>query len=624
MAMTPGGYHGKILRVNLSDRKIGAEVIDDDFCRKYLGGAGFISYYLLKELKPGIDPLGPENKLIFALGPLSGLVLGGCSRHTVGAKSPLTGGIAKSEAGEAFAPQLKRAGFDGLIIEGKADKPVYLWIHNGEAEIRDAGHLWGLNTKETQETVRADHGDSKIRLAMIGPGGENCVKYACIMHGLYDAAGRGGLGAVMGSKNLKAVAVRGDTMPPSVDPDGVKKVVQWLKDNMDLVKSYGDYGTGGAMPRFEQAGNLPVRNFRDSAFPEVEKIAPIPMMEQIGVGMEGCFACPVRCKKEVEFQEPYPVDRAYGGPEYETIGALGSVCGVDDMKAVAKGSELCNAYSIDTISTGMTIAFAMECFEKGLLSAQDTGGIDLKFGNADAMLKMIELIAKRQGIGDLLAEGTAGAAEKIGGGAEKFAIQVKKLEFPMHEPRLSKGLALGFMLNPHGADHMDSLIDMFFSAFGDQPNVTIPDLASLGYGPVPVKDGGPKKVALFKAFQAKRFIADSLVMCDFLPYSIQVYADLTKAVTGWQTSVNEQLRTAERVVTMHRLFNVREGFTAKDDRLPERFFGPATDGALADKGLDAEEMEQAKRYYYDLMGWNENGIPKNERLEDLGIEDLAG
>jgi aldehyde:ferredoxin oxidoreductase len=412
-------------------------------------------------------------------------------------------------------------------------------------------------------------------------------------------------------------------MPPINNSDGVKKMVGWLKENMELVKAFSDYGTGSPMPRFEQLGNLPIRNFRDGGFPNVDRISAITIKETIGLGMDGCFACPVRCKKVVESKEPYQVDRAYGGPEYETIGAIGSACGIDDLNAIAKGSEMCNAYSLDTISTGLSIAFAMECFENGLLTSEDTGGIELEFGNADAMLNMIELIARREGIGDLLAEGSARAAEKIGKGADAFAIQVKKLELPMHEPRLSKSLGLGYMVNPHGADHMDSLIDIFFSSFAEQPNVTIPDAVSLGFEAAPFVDIGPRKVALFKAFQSKRIVFDSLVLCHFLPYSYAQLAGLTAAVTGWDTSIAEQLRVAERILTMCRVFNVREGFTAEEDRLPARFFEPTRGGALATKSLSFEEMEKAKRYYYHLMGWDESGVPLKEKLEELGIDHLV-
>ena len=611
-----GGYNGKILRVNLSNNWISTEEIDELFCRKYLGGAGFVSYYLLKELRRGVDPLGEDNKLVFALGPLTGVQLPGSGRHCVGAKSPLTGGIAKSEAGEFWGAELKRAGFDAVIIEGKAEKPAYLWVNDGEASIRDAGHLWGMNTKETQQTIRAELRDNRVRVGMIGPGGENQVRIACIMHGLYDAAGRGGLGAVMGSKNLKAIAVRVHRAPKVAKPEGVKELRQWLLDNMHRVREFTEHGTGGVMIAYENVGNLPVRNFRDGLFPTVHQIDAVTIKETIRVGMEGCYACPVRCKKAVQFKEPYNVDRAYGGPEYETLAALGSNCGIDNLKAIARGNELCGAYSLDTISMGGVIAFAMECFENGLLSTGDTDGMELRFGNDEAMLKMIELIARREGIGELLAEGTARAAKKIGGGAEELAIQVKGLEAGMHEPRLKYGLGLGFMINPHGADHCCNMHDTLYAS---EPQIA--ELKPLGILEAPVSnDIGPQKVAIFRLIHLKRILNDSLVVCLFLPYSYEQLADVTAAVTGWNTGVAEQLRVAERIVTMTRLFNMREGLTAADDKLPQRFFQPKTDGVLSDKPLNPEEYERARRYYYTLMGWDaQTGMPLPEKVEELGI-----
>ena len=619
----PGGYNGKILRVDLTKEKTTIEHIDEAFCKKYLGGSGFIAHYLLAEANPHVDPLGPENKLIFALGPLTGLALGGCARHAVGGKSPLTGTIAKSEVGEHWGAQLKRAGFDAVIIEGKAKDPVYLYIHGGEAAIRDAGHLWGKNTKETQQSIRAELGDSRVRVAMIGPGGEKRVKYACIMHGPFDAAGRGGLGAVMGSKNLKALAVRGNKMPPVSNADAIGDMARWLKEHMDLMKALKEFGTGLAIPRYYSVGNLPIKNFRDGVFPNADKISAETLKKTMGTGMEGCFGCPVQCKKVVESREPYQIDRAYGGPEYETLGALGSMCGIENLHAVAKGNELCNAYSLDTISTGVSIAFAMECYERGLLTIEQTQGIRLEFGNAEAMLKMIELVAQRQGIGNLLAEGVAMVAKQIGHGSEGFAMQVKGLEVAMHEPRLNKSLGLGYMVNPHGADHCDSMIDMFFSAFGEQPNVTIPEFSPLGLETAPFWEMDARKVAVVKAYQSKRFICDSLLLCILLPYSLTQMAELTSAVTGDEISVEELLKIAERILTMFRIFNMREGFTAADDKLPARFFEPTIGGPLSDKPLDIEEMERAKRDYYHLMGWDESGIPTNEKLEELGIDYLV-
>ncbi|MFC1892429.1 aldehyde ferredoxin oxidoreductase family protein [Chloroflexota bacterium] len=612
-----GGYNGKILRVDLDNGSISVETTDQLFCRQYLGGAGFVTYFLWKELQPGIDPLGPDNKIIFALGPVTGTQIPGSGRNCIGAKSPLTGGIAKSEVGEFWGAELKWAGYDAVIIEGRAGKPVYLWIHDGEASIRDASHLWGRNTKETQQAIRSELGDDRIRVALIGPGGENLVRCACIMNGLYDAAGRGGLGAVMGSKNLKAVAVRGHKAPPVSEPEQVKEFRQWMLANMRRVRDFHEFGTGADMDGFETTGNLPVRNFRDGLFPGVSMIDAKTVRDTIRTGMGACFGCPVRCKKVVQLQEPYPVDPAYGGPEYETLAALGSNCGIDNLKATAKGNELCNAYSLDTISTGSVIAFAMECFENGLLTIKDTEGLDLRFGNYEAMLKTIELIARRQGIGDLLAQGTVQAARKIGRGALTFAMQVKGLETGMHEPRLKTGLGLGYMVNPHGADHCCNMHDTSY-VFDWQMKKFRP----MGImEPIPLDEIDPRKVALFKVIHLKEIILDCLVVCQFLPYRHEQVAAITAAVTGWNTGVMEQMKIAERVLTVARLFNVREGFTAADDTLPPRFFQPKSDGALADKALDPIRMERARSYYYTLMGWDPHtGVPTPEKLVELIIK----
>lgn len=613
-----GGYSGKILRVNLSTRNISIEEIDDSFCRKYLGGAGFILYYLLKELSPGVDALGPENKLIFATGPLTGIHLPGSGRHCIGAKSPLTNTIAKAEVGEFWGAELKFAGYDAVIVEGKADKPVYISIIDEQVEIRDATQLWGKNTKETQDTIRTELKDERIRVGMIGPAGENLVLFSCIMHGLYDAAGRGGLGAVMGSKNLKAVAVRGHKAVPVFKPEGVKSLRDWIltDENKGRLKGFSEFGTGGDLKGFEATGNLPVRNFRDGLFPNVGEIDGRAIKNTISVGMDGCFACPVRCKKVVKVEEPYHVDPAYGGPEYETLAALGSNCGIDNLAAIAKGNELCGAYSLDTISTGGVIAFAMECFENGLLTTRDTGGMEVKFGNHEAMLELIDLISRREGIGALLAEGTAIAAKKIGKDAEKFAMHVKGLELGMHEPRFKAGLGLGFMVSPIGADHCLNIHDS---------NLLTPaqmkEFHALGIlEPLPSDSIGPEKVNLFRLVQLKRILGDSLLMCLFIPYSYEQLASVTAAVTGWDTGVGEQLRVAERILTMSRLFNIREGFGEADDVLPSRFFQPKTDGFLSNVKLDPAQFDNAKRYYYALMGWDvKSGVPLPEKVIDLGI-----
>ncbi len=613
MAKEIPGYHGKILRVNLSKNQIGIEEIDERFCRKYLGGAGFIAYYLWKEMKTGIDALSPDNKLIFAMGPISGLLLPGAARNCIGAKSPLTGGIAKAEVGGFWMAELKRAGYDAIIIEGKAEKPVYLWVHDGEAVIRDASYLWGKETLETETAIRTELGDNHIQVAFIGPAGENQVRFACIMEGCHDAAGRGGLGAVMGSKNLKAIAVRGHTLPPVVNADKVKEIRQQLTHPSPM----SEFGTGGpTMLHQVVTGDLPIRNFRDGGFPEVKQIHGGVIKDSYRTGMEGCFACPIRCKKVVKLEEPYHVHPAYGGPEYETLAALGSDCGVSDLKAILKGNERCNAYALDTISTGSTIAFAMECFEQGILTSKDTGGLELKWGNADAMLKAIDLIATRTGIGGLLAEGTARMAEKMGKRCRDFALQVKGLEPGMHEPRIGSALFLSFMLSPTGADHCAASPDGLLA----MDRVFKPYHALGWTTPPPAAEISPQKVAIFRDSQFQNIILDSLVACHFPGMNLEQTVELLKGVTGWDTGVTELLRIAERIVTLMRLFNIREGITGAADELPERFYQPTNGGPLADLKVDRRAYERAKNYYYILMGWDANGVPWPEKVEELGIE----
>jgi aldehyde:ferredoxin oxidoreductase len=607
------GYNGYILRVNLSNNTLKKEVINESFCRKYLGGAGFVAYYLWKELQPGTDALSPDNKLIFALGPLSGLSIPGAARNCVGAKSPLTGGIAKSEVGGFWMAELKRGGFDAIIVEGKAAKPVFLWVHDREAEIRDATKLWGKTVGETEAGIRNELGDEHVQVASIGLAGEKLVRFACILQGCHDAAGRGGLGAVMGSKNLKAIAVRGHTLPPLVNPEVVKEIRQQLTHPYPQ----SEYGTGGPyLIPSERAGDLPIRNFRDGAFPEVKLIHGGVIKDTIRIGMEGCFACPIRCKKVVKFEEPYKVDPVYGGPEYETLAALGSDCGISDLKAIAKGNERCNAYSIDTISAGSTIAFAMECYEKGLINKEDTGGLELTWGNADAMLQLIELIARREGFGDLLAEGTRRLSEKIGQRSSSFALHVKGLEPGMHDPRVGSGLALGFMLSSTGADHCVVMPD------GPLSNkVPFKPFHALGWSNPPgANELSPQKIAIFRQCQFWNIVADSLVVCQFPNISFDQTVELIKAVTGWDTGLVELMQIGERIVTLMRMFIVREGVTQADDIMPERFFHPTKGGGQEKLKINPADYVEARNYYYTLMAWDANGVPLPGKVKELAIE----
>ena len=614
----------KILRVDLTSGKVSTEEKDERYYRKWLGGSGIISEVLLRELPAGVDALGPENKLVFALSPVTGTPVYATGRNGVGAKSPLSGGIALCQVGEYWGAELRKAGYDVLIVEGKAQKPVYLSIKNGDVAVRDASAVWGMRTKETQAAIRADLGDERVRVAMIGPGGENLVPFACIMNGPFDAAGRGGLGAVMGSKNLKAIAVRGTGRPRVFDREGVKAINSWLLHqhwaNFWLQQVLVEYGTGGPeMEGMETIGHLPVHNWRGASFPGIKNIHGGAMKEKMSVGsQEGCYGCPLRCKKRLRSGAPYFCDEAYGGPEYEAMCGLGSNCGVDDVEAVVKANEVCNANSLDVISAGTTVSFAMECFEKGLLTLEDTGGLDLRFGNGQALVQCCELIARREGIGALLAEGSKRAAAKIGRGAEALSVEFKGVHPGMHEPRRLPAFALGFMVNPNGGDHCANVHDdLFASEHGMQ------DFHSLGfYETVPFEDLGPYKVGLFHVGHVREFLNDCLLLCHlaFVGLNFDTPVDILRKVTGWDVGVAELIRSCDRIQTAARLFNVRQGLSAADDALPARFLEPKTNGPYV-APLDPAKMEAAKKYYYTLMGWDEDGVPLPERVEELYIYD---
>jgi len=605
----------KVLRVNLSNKSISIEELGEDFYRKYFGGRGLIVYYLLTELEPGIDPLGPDNKLIFAGGPLTGAPLAGAGRSSVGAKSPLTGAYGDSEAGGFWGAELKKAGFDAVIIEGKSPSPVYLWIKDEKAEIRDASHIWGKKTAEVQDILKQELGDGRVRIAQIGAAGENLVSYANIAHDLTHFAGRTGMGAVMGSKNLKAVAVRGTKKVELVDSDAVKELSQWMAQNFKKkALHFHELGTASLVNILNEAGGLPTRNFTSGTFEGAGRISGEALKETIFVKSETCYFCPIRCKRVVKASEPYEVDPIYGGPEYETIASLGSLLGIDNLTAVAKGNELCNAFGLDTISTGVSIAFAMECYEKGLLTKEETGGIELSFGNADAVLELIEQIAYKRGFGRLLSEGVKKAAEKIGKGSSKFAMHVKGQEIPMHEPRLKQGLGIGYMVSPTGADHCHNIHDTYFSASAE----LIKPLGLLN--PIPLQDIGEEKMRLLAYFGNWRHFGNCALLCMFVPWSYKQVVKMVEAVTGWETSLWELLKVGERAATLCRIYNIREGFTKDDDMLRDRWIKESfREGPLKGVKFTKEDLEQARLNYYGIMGWDENGVPTRGKLIDLGI-----
>jgi len=617
------GLAGKILRVDLTSRTITVDHPDERFYRTYLGGAGFVSYFLLKEVPRGIDAFDPRNKLIIAVGPLTGLPLPGATRSCVGAKSPLTNGYMKSEAGGFFPMALKKAGYDAIIVEGRADAPVYLLVTDQQVEIRDASHLWGKTVLDTQDAIAAETGVKLIRTAAIGPAGEHLVRFACIMNDLKDAAGRGGSGAVMGSKNLKAIAATGKWTPDVADAAKVHEMAVAMNKNFYenplFAKGLHDTGTGSrsAMVAGNEIGNLPSYNFAVNAFEGAGKITADAAIEAYGKGMEGCHACAVRCKKVSEIDAPWHVNKRVSGLEYETLGALGSVCGVDDLVRVMKASELSNQYGLDTISLGVSIGFAMECFEKGILTLEDTGGIDLRFGNADAMLQMVEMITRREGIGDLLAEGTKRAAAKLGRGADAFAMHVKGVEIPMHEPRVKYGLGMIYAVEAQGADHCAAMHDTGAS----RESASFEHMRGMGATrPLPANDLSDEKVASQKAAHLWSLFQDSLVACMFVPWSLDELVTGVRAVTGWSYTAHEAIKLGERIATLGRVFNVREGVPLAEDTLPKRMFGPTSRGALRNGGIDERQFRRAIRTFYGSMGWDmDTGVPTLGKLLDLDI-----
>ncbi len=617
----PNGFHNKILRVDLTSGDISVEEPGEPFFRAYFGGWNMIAHYLLKETEPGIDPLGPDNLLIFAPGILTGVPLGGGGRNAVGGKSPLTGGFGAGEVGGVWGAELRRAGWDGIVIKGQSEKPVYLWIEDDKVELRDASHLWGKDTAVVDETIKEELGDKRICITQVGLAGENLVRFAAVMNDVTRAAGRTGMGAVMGSKKLKAVAVRGKGRVPLADAKRVNAQARWLADNF-MTTSGGMYehGTDGGLEYLDASGGLPTRNFQEGSFEHAKAITGATMTNTILVGRDNCYACPIYCKRVVEVSNRYKVDRAYGGPEYETVGSLGSVCGIGDLEAIAYANQLCNAYGLDTISAGMTIAWAMECFERGLIGPEDTGGLEVRFGNAEAMIELLEQIAHRRGFGKLLAEGSLRAARAIGRDTERYAMQVKGQELPMHEPRIKFALNLGYATSPTGADHCHNIHDT-----GYETPAGIKDMAPLGqFDPLPADYLGPEKVRLAKYTIDWQVLYNCVGLCMFMPYSKEQMQDIVQGVTGWPVSLFDLLKAGERALAMARVFNRREGFAAADDKPLWRISTKFESGPAKGVEVPMEDMIRALDLYYEMNGYDkETGAPTAGKLVELGVGWLA-
>ena len=589
------GYWNKILHVDLTSGTTSIEEPGDRFYRMYGGGRGFIGHYLLKHVPQGADPLGPNNVLVFAPGVLTGSPVPGAGRHSVGAKSPLSGGFGEAEAGGFWGAELKRAGWDAIVVHGASAQPVYLWVNEGHVEIRDAKHLWGKVTGDVQDAIHEELGDARIRVAQIGPAGENLVRFANIGNDLNEFAGRSGMGAVMGSKKLRAIAVRGRTPVKLADQPSLLAISKWVSSTVDQVhRAFHEYGTGGAMQGKSLDGGIPAMNYREGSFDGTDKVDAIAIAEEVRIEMGACYACSVRCKKVVKIEmrdedagvtrkgvkiavDPkhrYRVDPKYGGPEYESLAALGPNLGVDDIVALCKSNEICNYLGMDTISAGSTIAWAMEAYEKGVLTQEDTDGVKLEFRDGDAVVKMLEMIANREGIGDLLAEGSQRAAEKIGEGSADYLTTVKGMEMAMHDPRHMPMMRGSYLLAPTGGDHMRQTGD-------------------------------------------KNGLRNQVGMCHFLAYDDDQTAQIINGVTGWGVDREEMVATAHRGLTLARLFNMREGMTRADDRLPKRFH----EDLPKHKGLTDEELETIVTDYYIEQGWDpQSGAPTRETVAALGIE----
>ncbi len=617
------GFNGKVLRVDLDNHKIDVENLEEKIYRKFLGGRNLGLHYLMNETTPGIDPLSRENVLVFATGVTTGVPLTGFCRHSVVAKSPLTNSFGEAEAGGFWGAELKFAGYDAVVVKGRSSEPVYLWIHDGEAELRDASKVWGLRTLETQQAIRSELGDKLVRIALIGPAGEKLVRYACILNELKYANGRGGLGAVMGSKNLKAIAVRGHKRLEFSDPEKIKEIGKWHAENWPKhggALSRSRLGTSDGLQATNRDGILPTRNFIKGSFDHAEEISGERMQETILVGTEGCYACSIKCKRIVRGKPPYETDPAYGGPEYETLGAFGSLCEVGDLSAISYANQLCNAYGVDTISAGVAVAFTMECFENGILTRDQVGGLEPKFGNTEAMVKLVEMIAKREGFGDVLAEGVMRASQRIGHGSERYAMHTKGKELPMHEPRGKTGLALAYALSPSGADHMQAAHDPGFQS-------KVESVKPLGLiDPVDRLSLGPEKVRLFKYNQIWWNLLDCLCVCKFViaPHGAGVFTinhlvDIVNAVTGWNSSLLELMLSSERSINLARIYNLREGLSEADDRIPGRFFEPLEAGPRSGAKISDSELSEAIKTYYGMMGWDDSGRPEKAKLQDLNI-----
>jgi aldehyde:ferredoxin oxidoreductase len=626
----PNGYNGKILHVDLTKGILTVEEPNEAFYRKYLGGSAMGIHYILREMPKGTDPLSPENVLTLMTGVTTGAAISGQSRINANAKSPISGGIGDAQSGGFFPAELKFAGFDGIVIKGKSPKPVYLAIVEGMPELREAAHLMGKLTGEVDDILHKEV-DPKAEILQHGIGAENGVLFSTLVSMSNRHNGRTGMGLVMASKNLKAVVVRGKK---KVQLANQKALTELNRIGPKAIPENGDmdglakFGTAVVVLFNNTLGTLPTRNYNEGQFEGCEPISGEKMAETILKERDTCYACVVRCKRVVEVKEgAHRADPRYGGPEYETLGTFGSYCAIDDLAAVSMANQICNEYGVDTIACGATIAFAMECYEKEIISGEQTGGSELRFGHAEAMIEVLkQIVTASTPLGKLLGQGSERAAQVWGNGADECLITVKGAEAPAHMPHAKRSLGLIYAVNPFGADHQSSEHDPYYEeGIGD---FNLDRLKQIGLGsPQPAYSLTEEKVRFAYETEVFYSMLDSAELCQFVYgptwtlYDGQDTAKMINAVTGWDLTLEELMEVGRRRLNLFRTFNAREGLGRKDDKLPKKFFKPlAGTGPTAGFALTHEEIDSAIDAYYKMAGWTSDGVPTPETLRKHEVE----
>jgi aldehyde:ferredoxin oxidoreductase len=624
------GYTGVVLRVDLSARRIEKVEFDDDFYRMYLGGGAIGSYFLLKETATTVDAFDEANILTFAPGVTTGAQVSGASRCDAVALSPVSGGVGEGQMGGWFGPMIKLAGYDAIVITGRADEPVYLFVDGGEIEIRNAAHLWGRNVSDVHDALSSECAKPgyRVSVAQCGPAGERLVRFACIMGDRADVVGRTGLGAVMGSKNLRAVVVRAETRAKVelADADGVKRLAALAAERLktaDFPMTLREFGTPGVVGFQSKNGNMATHNYTKGCHEQFESLTGQSFKPLMDAGKSTCYGCVIACRKRVRTGPPYNASDKLGGPEFETLSTLGSNLDIADAAAVAKANEMCNEYGLDTITAGAIAAYLFECSERNLINPDLTDGRSLKFGAPDDLFWLIDIIGRREGVGAILAEGFAAAVSHFGESTRQYAVHCKGQGLPAHMAQVKPSQALMYATIPIGGDHMSSEHDWLLASGGELCR----GLGILGKGPARSTD--LNKVRMTVNSQHYYSLLDTLCLCMFVwgPGNIYTYNELTQFVkycTGWDCTFFELLKAGERRTNMMRLINARRGFTRKEDILPARLFEPLTggpsEGAKVDAGAFAGMLEQ----YYALMGWEaSSGNPGAGKLMELGLESFA-